>query len=60
MEKNKEKVILIDFILTDYQQVEHRAWELTQLYICLRLDPVATQRQNGGGCQALIIRVGSI
>lgn len=58
MEKNKEKVRRIDFIPTDCQQVEHRTWEFTQLYLCLRLDPVATQRQNGGGCQALIIELG--
>lgn len=60
MEKEKvKKNSLLHFIPIDCWQKEHRVWEFTQLYIRLRLDPVATQRQGVGGCHALATRDGA-
>lgn len=56
-EKEKErKNHWPDLFPTDGQQVEHGAWEFIQLCLCLRLDPVATQGQDVGGCQTLVTR----
>lgn len=56
-EKEKErKNNWPDLFPTDCQQVEHGAWEFIQLCLCLRLDPVATQGQDVGGCQTLVTR----